>query len=477
MFGVTSSAFIGGCITLYFGGLIAAAGGVGGGGLIVPILLLVFGYDLDTSVNLSVCMVVGSSLAQFIININKRHPIVLSRPLIYWELVLTLLPSQLGGANIGQILSKMLPESFVYILALLVLSVASTLTLKKGLHKWHVENENFQAQSTATKHLQDIMNTVNLEGEDKGDEIYDINNPIVTAENGINNNMTVRDTCNDVNDANKPDTFEITRSSSIQPRAPSIVGTTIDVVDNLRDSFRESLAIYTDRDNTHELQLPTLYLVTISIMWVSCTCLSVGRTLVNRCSIPYLSLLGLIYLPIFCAHYIVIVLNRRSLSSNASGGKGQDKSQLLVTSPISDIDLSDWNTLITLMTVSYFVGIVCSMLGIGGGEIFSPIILSYGVMPEVTSATTGTMSFLNALTLMLRSITKGVIPLNLGLIIFSVGLLSGISGRQLGLWVSAKYGRASVIVFFLALGLYCSCLYYIYTLGFTAFDSTLHEFC
>jgi uncharacterized membrane protein YfcA len=114
---------------------------------------------------------------------------------------------------------------------------------------------------------------------------------------------------------------------------------------------------------------------------------------------------------------------------------------------------------------------------LSGGEIFSPIILSCGVIPEVTSATTGTMSFLNALTLMLRSISKGVIPLDLGLIIFGVGLLSGISGCQLGLYVAANYGRGSVIVFFLSLGLYCSCSYYIYILVLTSFDSTIHGFC
>ncbi len=130
------------------------------------------------------------------------------------------------------------------------------------------------------------------------------------------------------------------------------------------------------------------------------------------------------------------------------------------------------------MIISYFVGIICSMLGIvGGDEIYCPIILSYGVIPQVTSATTATMSFLNALTLMLRGISKQTIPPKLGMLIFSIGFVGGLSGRQLGLWVSAKYGRSSVIIFFLALGLYCSCMYYIYILSVTDFNSTVHGFC
>jgi uncharacterized membrane protein YfcA len=141
----------------------------------------------------------------------------------------------------------------------------------------------------------------------------------------------------------------------------------------------------------------------------------------------------------------------------------------------SDIDLL--NNMVTLTAVSYVIGIICSMLGLGGGEIFSPVILSYGVIPEVTSGTTATMSFFNALTSSLRDIAKGTIEPQLGAIIFGIGCCSGLTGRQLGLYIAANYGRASVIVFFLSLGLYLSCLYYIYKLGFSHFDSEVHGFC
>jgi uncharacterized membrane protein YfcA len=449
MYGTTTGAFIGGCVTLYFGGLIAAAGGVGGGGLIVPILLLIFGYDFDTAVDLSVCMVVGSSFAQLIINIFKRHPTVLSRPLIYWELVLTLLPSQLGGSNVGQILSKMLPTSAIYVVALLVLFFASSLTLKKGLHKWHMENEKFLQQSTekkVEKHQKHLI-----------EDDTTIENPLRSS-NDNNNNHPNSKMIQEEGKANRK-TFEIatsfsSSSISLQHRPSSVMG-------YVRDTLHESLTIYTDKEAKHKLQLPTPHLITLMIMWISCTSLSVGRTLVEECSSSYLSLIGLIYVPIFITHVVVIQLNYPPAKPSTQ----------------FDVDLSNMNTLLTLMVISYFVGVVCSMLGIGGGEIFSPIILSCGVIPEVTSATTATMSFLNTLTQMLRNISKGVLPLDLGLLFFGIGLLGGLSGRQLGLWVAAKYGRASVIILFLTLGLYLACLYYIYTLATESFDSTMHAFC
>jgi hypothetical protein len=244
-------------------------------------------------------MVVGSSLAQFVINILKRHPTVLSRPLIYWELVLTLLPSQLGGGNIGQILSKMLPTSLVYVLALVVLFFASSLTLKKGLHKWHMENEKFADEAEARAKTK---STTSREGDES---LFHTTNHIFSSPKRDSSAVVVEERMG-------RKTFEIaTRTSSTrswQQYTPSLL-------DQLHGSFRESLEIYTDKDGTHKLQLPIPHLITIAIMWVSCTCLSVGRTLVGQCTPPYLALLGLIYFPILCAHYVFVKLNRQPPST------------------------------------------------------------------------------------------------------------------------------------------------------------------
>ena len=429
MFGCSNGQFLGGCFALYFAGLIAAAGGVGGGGLIVPILLLIFEYELAASIALSDCMVVGSSLAQFIINITKRHPNYPRRPLIYWELVLTLLPAQLGGANIGEILSRMAPKSFIYILALLVLLFASTITLRKGLHKWHEENEKFLKEN-------------------------------------INSPSTVEQIEPAVFTGRFSQIFEFDRSKSNESSKQSFQN---QGSSSMFETFRESLSIYTDKS---KLKLPTAFIATIVIMWVAYTGLSVGRTEVSRCSKPYLIFLGIIYVPLLVGHIASFRLNHSIDSSD------DDLSQPLaedVDASSNDIDLN--SNIIPLVCCAYLIGVICSMLGLGGGEIFSPMILSYGVIPQVTSGTTATMSLLNSLTEVIRDITEGTIQPDVGVIIFGVGFLGGLTGRQLGLWIAAKYGRASVIVFFLSFGLYLSCLYYIYELSSTSFDSKIHGFC
>ena len=493
MFGTSTGGFIGGCCVLYFAGLIAAAGGVGGGGLIVPILLLIFQYELDTSIALSECMVVGSSFAQFIINVSKRHPNKLRRPLIYWELVLTLLPAQLGGANIGTILSVMVPTSFIYILALAVLLFASTLTLRKGLHKWHDENEKIAKELTNT--------TIGQFGEPHGNK--DTTNPMITAKTGKSPTNRVSYTMEIEQQSTASSvsmSFDRIHESSVANFNPTKPYGDNKEEQTTRDSIvefvRESISIYTDDS---KLIFPTYFVVTISIMWLAVTGLSVGRTYVKHCSQIYLIFLGIIYIPIFITHGVSYLLNKFQQLNNEKKLPMEFQNFVTATSfsspsfqlpttriPSSntsqvvdkveeDIDLN--SNMIPLVCASYIIGIVCSMLGLGGGELFSPMILSYGVIPQVTSATTATMSLLNALTSMLRDITKGTIAVDTGAIIFCVGFLGGLTGRQLGLWVSAKYGRASVIVFFLSFGLYLSCLYYIYDLGFTKFNATVHGFC
>src|SRR4051812_33485612 len=101
----TQADFVGGCVTLFFCCIISSSAGIGGGGINLPVLLLIFGYSFKTSVILSLCVVLGNAMSQSAINLSKRHPVDAKYPLIFWELIIVLLPAQMGGSNIGSILS------------------------------------------------------------------------------------------------------------------------------------------------------------------------------------------------------------------------------------------------------------------------------------------------------------------------------------------------------------------------------------
>ena len=135
-----SAQFIGGCAVLFLCAVLAAAGGIGGGALNVPILLAVFGYDYKDAVTLSLCLVCGNVLSQFIVNFKKSHPLSTLRPIIYYDIAAILIPSQLGGNNVGALLVVILPPTLLMIIALFVILFAVYMTAMKGVHLYELES-------------------------------------------------------------------------------------------------------------------------------------------------------------------------------------------------------------------------------------------------------------------------------------------------------------------------------------------------
>lgn len=88
----------------------------------------------------------GNYIAQTSLNYKKYHPYCQRRPLIYWDVILVLLPAQLAGSNIGVLLSQIVPETVIIILALLVTIYALVKTYKKGMTYYKKESENFLTQ-------------------------------------------------------------------------------------------------------------------------------------------------------------------------------------------------------------------------------------------------------------------------------------------------------------------------------------------
>lgn len=85
--------------------LLAAGGGIGGGGILVPLYTLVLGFDPKHAIPLSNVTVFGGAIANFILNMPKRHPSV-DRPCVDWDLILVMEPVTIAGALAGAIVNK-----------------------------------------------------------------------------------------------------------------------------------------------------------------------------------------------------------------------------------------------------------------------------------------------------------------------------------------------------------------------------------
>ncbi|WIA12168.1 hypothetical protein OEZ85_012240 [Tetradesmus obliquus] len=91
-------------ITLF----IAAGGGIGGGAVFIVCYVFVGGFTPAQAVALSNITILGGSLANFIANSSRRHP-MLDRPLIDWDLILVMEPTTMLGALLGGYLNKLFP--------------------------------------------------------------------------------------------------------------------------------------------------------------------------------------------------------------------------------------------------------------------------------------------------------------------------------------------------------------------------------
>ena len=292
----------------------------------MPLLLAIFEFSYNEAVVLSQCTVLGNYIIQSVINFRKRHPHDASRPLIYWDVVLILLPAQIGGSTIGVIIEKVLPETLLLILAIVVVIYAGGMSLKKGVIYWMKETDD--------------MNT--------------------------------------------------------------------NLMHNIETSSQDLLKV----DNPPEFQMPYFTLKVLVASWcVYAALLVTTQVAVSTCSVGYILTLLSIY-PLICC------LIAWGVSYAATRQREQPSSVLP-----GDISFKDISFVPPLL--AFLIGIMCSLLGIGGGELMGPLLLSYHVISPVSTATTSMMSLATASSNILHYAILDEIDYRWAVGLFVTGLCGG----------------------------------------------------
>ena len=432
-----------GGVLLYLSCSISAAGGIGGGGLNVPILLVVFGYEYQQAVIFSLSTVLGNYVSQVYLNWRKRHPYDPRRPLIYWDAVLLLLPAQLGGSNIGVVIAKIFPEGVLIILAMVVLLFAGYKSFRKGRKYW--QEETF-------RHLRTVASLGPLptvfEG-DEGDEEED-------EDEGIDSD----------NGRERSREYLLLNASSSGAGGGSF---TSNKMENGGGSGAAVLSEISFRgSDLHGLELPWPTLRVLFVLWVLYAALYSMLTVVLRvCSASYWSLLGASYVPL--AGLVLWAL------AHVVDKQTRDPSSVL---PGDLAVASSPSAALVAPCLAFVIGILCTLLGIGGGELMGPLLLSLRAMPQVVSATTSTMSFLNTSSNLVHFAILGQIEPEYFFSFFAIGSLGGISGRFFYAHVSKKYGRPSITIFMLLSVLVMSIFLLVFHLvSETPNFSTLTPYC
>lgn len=306
---------IAGCLCIYISSSLSSAAGVGGGSLNVPILINVFGFEYQDAVVLSLCTLMGNYMLQVLINLERRHPTSPQKPLIYWDAILILLPSELGGSNLGVLLSGAFPDTIDYILALVVLVIAGSFTLAKAIHTYEEESMILHEDQMASTPL--IMSDDDKSND--GGSIY---------------------------------------AKPTQNTTPSKV-----------PLWPKYLTFWKKLDQSEDelpMNIPWLIIKVIFGFWIFYVICYVIMKSFSICTIPYTVILCIIYA------LLVFVI--------AWGMNYLMDSQKRDPDAIAEGDIL-WNhSVLALSPVAFIIGIITALLGIGGGELFGPLMLKMKVL-------------------------------------------------------------------------------------------------
>ena len=503
-------AVAGAFILAYLAATLGSASGIGGGGLILPIILVVGGLPFDTAVILCITVVLGNTFSQVIVNMQKTHPLDETRPLIDFQLVSVLLPAQIGGANIGVLFAPALPSAALMILAMVMLLSVSLKIGKKGLSLYKKESELLEDSHVNEKKVANT-NPLVLVGEVKQQQRG--------TSLDLEQNGNARLSKSNLNELGNGYTDRIPRSSrqvsaesvassvgTLTSRAISIVeeaktGTrimefddhlpivrvnpepmsagqvpmttvpakevVIEAMEEVMDFNLEVVPMnrvksmsrdFSDptKDTTGlvvspkpQVELPYRAIARIVIFWVIYAMFIIlMKEETKHCSPAYFGTLATSYVPVFAAigggMYLVAKFQK------------QHPSRVL----LGDVDFSsftlDSSRTYIVPSVAFVTGILCSLLGIGGGELIGPLFLMLELLPQVGAASTSLMSCSNAALNIIHYFFLGTLRYDWFLLCFLVGLLGGVSGRKLSNFVTKTYGRPSFMVFALSLTLFMS---------------------
>jgi len=144
-------------------------------------------------------------------------------------------------------------------------------------------------------------------------------------------------------------------------------------------------------------------------------------------SLPFLVVVSIVI------SYLCIKIHSRKMVSNYTFQQG-------------DIMWTRTNTF-AMSVIGFIAGLLAGLLGIGGGVIFSPVMLEFGVLPEVAAATSSFMILFTSLAAIIQFSILGRIITDYAIWFGIIGFLCSLLGQAFLTRLVKKYQKTSFIVF------------------------------
>jgi uncharacterized membrane protein YfcA len=415
LFPITNNDFIGfGCAVI--GLMVAAGGGIGGGGILVPIYILVMGFTPKHAIPLSNVTVFGGAIANTLLNNRKRHPLA-DRPLVDWDLILVMEPLTIAGALMGALLNKVLPETFLTILLVVLLSITAQNSLTKAFKMYQKETKAFLKQAGLREDGTQLSELTRMaHGRYDGDE--------EEAEDTLLEHMEADDEGEENDDS---DDDELKRKVLLQKDQES--------------QYKLELQDILEEEKVAP-KLNIIILVTMFVVVLVMNLLKGGGAFPSpigiKCGSTSFWLANLIMLAwiVLISFFVRAYLVRRH----------EIKERCHYPYVEGDIEWTSRSTII-YPCICCLAGFMAGMFGVGGGIVKGPLMLAMNVHPAVSSATSATMILFTSFTATTSFVVFGLLLPDYAGVCLIVGFVATLAG-QLGLsYLMKKSQRNSYIAF------------------------------
>lgn len=456
-----------GLLCAALGLILAAGGGIGGGGILVPIYILILGFSSKQAIPLSNVTVFGGAVANTLYNAKRRHPNA-NRPLIDWDLIVVMEPPTLAGALIGANLNKVLPETIVVILLVLLLAFTSYGTLSKAYSMHIKESEEIRRRRVGSRtvdfDITDDLRSILSGGGSTGVSVGVLNEYLLLDEteeninNNNNNNIDEDDQHNaaeevnllrSTNPAQKNDMSSNFITDYIPPSTNRCNHPTDDDWDEDHSNSGDEVGYcnpITAEQILFEERRPklrnVLLIVILFVVVLSINILKGGGGYVSPLGIVCGSILFWLA-QVLLLLWIVFIswLGRKCLLKDM-----HRKAEAGYVYLDDDIRWDSKSTIVYPL-ISTVAGIFAGMFGIGGGIIKGPLMLAMGIHPAVASATSAAMILFTSFTATTTFCVYGLLVRNYAIACVILGFVASYIGQSIMANTLARSNRNSYIVF------------------------------
>ena len=446
--------------------ILAAGGGIGGGGILVPIYILILGFSSKQAIPLSNVTVFGGAVANTIYNAKRRHPNA-DRPLIDWDLIVVMEPPTLAGALIGANLNKIMPETIIVILLVLLLAFTSYGTLSKA-HTMHVkETEEIRRRRVGSRTVDidttdDLRSILSGGGGSTGVSVGLLNEYLLLDETEENNN--------NIDDHDEHNSEEVNLLLNNNPAQKSGLSPNF-ITDYIPPpppppTVRRNHHTDNDWDEDHsnsgdevgycnpvtaeqillEERRPkfrnVLLIVTLFVVVLLINILKGGGGFASPLGIVCGSILFWLA-QVLLLLWIVFIswLGRRCLLKDT-----HRKAEAGYVYLDDDIRWDAKSTIVYPL-ISTVAGIFAGMFGIGGGIIKGPLMLAMGIHPAVASATSAAMILFTSFTAATTFCVYGLLVRDYAIACAILGFVATYIGQSIMANILARSNRNSYIVY------------------------------